>query len=129
MKKTLLFGGRIVMCCMLLALPVLTFAQVADSGVSTNAQETIFLVNPLGETDPRVLLGRLIAGLLSLIGSITVLMFVYAGLLWITAQGDDKKVARGKNIMVWATLGLGVIAAAYVAVNAIISALTTGSAT
>ena len=89
--------------------------------------ETVHLINPLGITDPRALTGRLIAGVLSIIGSITLLMFVYAGVLWITAQGDAKKVQRGKDIMVWATLGLGIIAGAYVAVQAIVNALTGGS--
>ncbi len=90
--------------------------------------ETVYLINPLGQTDPRLLAGRLISGLLSVIGTITLLMIVYAGVLWITAQGEQKKVDRGKHIMVWATLGLGVIAGAYVLVNAIIMAFTTGSA-
>lgn len=89
---------------------------------------TVYLINPLGETDPRMLAGRLISGLLSVIGTITLLMFVYAGVLWITAQGEPKKVQRGKDIMVWATLGLGVIAGAYVLVNALVKAFTTGSA-
>ena len=91
--------------------------------------ETVHLINPLGETDPRVLIGRLIAGVLSVIGSITLLMFVYAGVLWITAQGDAKKVQRGKDIMVWATLGLAVIAGSYVIVNALVTAFATGSVT
>jgi fumarate reductase subunit D len=91
--------------------------------------ETVYLINPLGATDPRELIGRLIAGVLSVIGSLTVLMFVYAGVLWITAQGDHKKVQRGKDIMIWATLGLGVIAGAYVFVQAIVNAFTTGSVT
>lgn len=91
--------------------------------------ETTYLINPLGATDPRELIGRLIAGILSVIGSLTVLMFVYAGVLWITAQGEPKKVQRGKDIMIWATLGLGVIAGAYVFVQAIVNAFTTGSVT
>lgn len=89
--------------------------------------ETVYLINPLGITDPRELTGRIISGILSIIGSLTLLMFVYAGVLWITAQGDAKKVQRGKDIMVWATLGLGVIAGAYVAVQALVNAFTTGS--
>jgi len=89
--------------------------------------DTVYLINPLGVTDPRVLTGRVISGVISIIGSLTLLMFVYAGVLWITAQGDSKKVQRGKDIMVWATLGLGVIAGAYVAVQAIVNAFTKGS--
>lgn len=91
--------------------------------------ETVYLINPLGETDPRLLVGRLISGVLSVIGSLALLMFVYAGVLWITAQGDSKKVQRGKDIMVWATLGLGVIAGSYVLVNALVTAFATGSVT
>lgn len=101
--------------CFLGSLPALAYA------------ETIHLINPLGVTDPRVLTGRIIAGVLSMIGSLTLLMFVYAGVLWITAQGDPKKVQRGKEIMIWATLGLGVIAGAYVAVQALVNAFTKGS--
>lgn len=89
--------------------------------------DTVYLINPLGVTDPRVLTGRIIAGVLSIIGSLTLLMFVYAGVLWITAQGEPKKVQRGKDIMVWATLGLGIIAGAYVAVQALVNAFTKGS--
>lgn len=93
---------------------------------SIASAETVYLINPLGETDPRVLAGRLISGIISVIGTITLLMFVYAGVLWITAQGEPKKVQRGKDIMVWCVLGLAVIAGAYVLVNALIKAFTTG---
>ncbi|NBS68190.1 hypothetical protein EBT31_04655 [bacterium] len=113
MKKHL-FG---LFCGLLIVVPHLVSAQ------------TVHLINPLGETDPRILAGRIISGLLSVIGTITLLMFVYAGVLWITANGEQKKVQRGKDIMVWAVLGLGVIAGAYVIVNAIVNAFTTGSAT
>lgn len=90
--------------------------------------DTVYLMNPLGETDPRVLAGRLISGIISVIGTIAVLMFVYAGVLWITARGEQKQVQRGKDIMVWSVLGLAIIAGAYVLVNALVSAFTTGSA-
>jgi fumarate reductase subunit D len=90
--------------------------------------ETVYLINPLGETDPRVLAGRLISGIISVIGTITLLMFVYAGVLWITAQGETKKVERGKHIMLWCVLGLTMIAGAYVLVNVLIKVFTTGRA-
>lgn len=93
------------------------------------AAQTVHLINPLGETDPRILAGRIISGVLSVIGTLTLLMFVYAGVLWITANGESKKVQRGKDIMTWTVLGLAVIAGAYVLVNAIVNAFTTGSAT
>jgi hypothetical protein len=54
-------------------------------------------------------------------------MFVYGGVLWITSMGDDKKVMKGKQILVWCVAGLAIIAGAYALTNAVISGLTTGS--
>lgn len=97
------------------------------------AAETVTLYNPLaGESgegsDVRILIGRVIRGLLSIIGSIALLMFVYGGVLWLTSAGNSEMIKKGKNILVWAVLGLGVIFSAYAVTNALINALTTGSA-
>lgn len=94
------------------------------------AQDGVTLINPLGDgvTDPRVIVGRVISSLLSIIGTLTLLMFVYGGLMWITSMGNDKMVAKGKLILVWTTAGLAIIAGAYVLSAAVIKALTTGSA-
>lgn len=89
--------------------------------------ETVSILNPLGETDVRVIIGRIISAALSIIGSIALLMFVYGGVLWLTSFGETAKVDKGKKILVWATLGLGMIVASYAVVNAIILGLSTGS--
>lgn len=87
------------------------------------------LVNPISVTDPRLIIGNIIQAILSLVGSLALLMFVYGGVIWITSLGDSKRVEKGKTILTWTVLGLAIIAAAYVLVNAVILGLTTGSAT
>jgi fumarate reductase subunit D len=96
--------------------PQLTFAAVT-------------LVNPIGVTDPRAIIGNLIKAVLSIVGSLALLMFVYGGVIWITSFGEAKRIEKGKTIITWAVLGLAVIASAYVLVNAVIQGLVTGSAT
>lgn len=91
------------------------------------AHAAVSLPNPLGITDVRDIMGRIISAALSISGSIALLMFVYGGILWLTSRGESKQVEKGKAILVWSTLGLGVIFSSYVLVSAIISALTTGS--
>ena len=90
---------------------------------------TVILINPIGVTDPRAIIGNLIKAVLSIVGSLALLMFVYGGVLWITSFGESKRIEKGKTIITWAVLGLAIIAAAYVLVNAVILGLTTGSAT
>ncbi len=87
------------------------------------------LINPISVTDPRLIIGNIIQAILSLVGSLALLMFVYGGVIWITSFGDSKRVEKGKTILTWTVLGLAIIAGAYVLVNAVILGLTTGSAT
>ncbi len=102
-----------------------------SSSSTSKAQKTVKLINPLGAgmTDPRDIIGNVIKGVLSIIGSIALLMFIYGGILWITSMGEPKKIQQGKDIITWCVLGLAIIAGAYVLVDAIINGLTTGNVT
>ncbi len=106
-----------------LALPVTVLAT------DTTTSSTVTLINPLGTTDPRIIVGNIISAVLSIIGSITLLMFIYGGILWITSMGDEKKVMKGKQVLVWTVAGLAIIAGAYVLTYAVINGLTTGTVT
>lgn len=86
------------------------------------------LQNPLGDADPRVLIGRVIYAAISLSGSIALLMFVYGGILWLTAMGRPEAIEKGKKILIWTTLGIVLIFSAYVLTTAVFSAILTGNA-
>ena len=94
-----------------------------------NAAHAGSLINPLGETDVRVLFGRVISAALSIVGSFALLMVVYGGILLMTSRGDTKQITKGKDTLTWAVLGLAIIFASYAIVNALISGITTGSIT
>ncbi len=87
------------------------------------------LINPLGETDVRLIFARVISAALSIVGSIALLMFVYGGVVWLTSRGDTKMIQKGKDTLTWATLGIVIIFASYVIVNALITGITTGIVT
>lgn len=101
------------------------WGQTADPVASTLT--TIELTNPIGETDPRLILGNLVKAIFSIVGSLALLMVVYGGVLWITSRGETKQVQKGKDILTWCFLGLVIMASAYVIINAVITGLTTGS--
>ena len=85
------------------------------------------LTNPLGTTNIRTVIGRLITSLLGVTGSIALLMFVYGGFLWLISAGVPDKVKKGKEVMKWAVLGLVVIVGAYTIVRAVVTALESGT--
>ena len=82
---------------------------------AVNLSFAVDLKNPLGDNmnDPRIFIGRLIKGILGLSGSIALLMFVYGGVVYLTAQGENERIQRAKNTLTWATVGLAVIFGSY----------------
>lgn len=83
--------------------------------------ETVSLSNPLGDNvTPQILIGRVINAVLGIVGSLALLMFIYGGLTWMTAAGNSDKVEKGKNILLWATIGMVVIFSSYSLVKFII---------
>lgn len=82
----------------------------------------------LGETDLTVTVGKLISTFLGLLGVIFLILVIYAGFTWMTAQGDEKAVAKAKNILISAVVGLVVLLSAYAISTFVISQLAEATA-
>jgi len=108
----------IFLLCALILIPAFVFAQ-----------GTAKLTNPLGTSDVPTLIGRVIKAVLGIVGSIALLMFVYGGFLWMTSSGNEQKITKGKNVLVWATIGLAIIFLSYSLVGFVIKGLTGGEST
>lgn len=85
------------------------------------------LTNPLGSSDINVIIGRIISALLGFSGALALLAFIYGGFQWILSQGNPKMIQKGKDTLIWASIGIVVLFTAYALVNALVGAITTGS--
>lgn len=113
-----LFGRAAVMVGVIAAgLMLAVAAQAAGNSA-------IGLPVPLAGIDPQTLIGRVISGLLGVVGSIALVMFMYGGFVWMTAGGSQEKIKSAKGTIVWATIGLIVVFASYAIANFIINAIT-----
>ncbi|HOY56429.1 MAG TPA: pilin [bacterium] len=83
------------------------------------------LQNPLGSvvTIPQIV-SKIIKLIMGLVGIISLVMFIYAGFLWLTAQGKPDAVKKGRDTMLWAVVGLVVIFSSYIILNYIFKILT-----
>src|SRR3989338_6789309 len=110
----------------LLFLAILTPALPALAGPGDPPVTTVKLQNPLenplaktadeklkGQTDMRVLLGNIIKGAMGIVGSLTLLVFVYGGFLWLTSAGKAEQVKKGAMTMLYAVVGLFIIFSSY----------------
>lgn len=58
-------------------------------------------------------ISTIITGILSLAGTVFLVLTVYAGILWMTAQGKEEQVTKAKDIVTQAIIGLAITLAAY----------------
>jgi len=119
----------------LILLLFFTFFSIAVQAQTPNKPEdagdskgTVRLNNPLAtegqpNPTPQLLIGRIISAVLGLVGSLALLMFIYGGFTWMTAAGNSEKVEKGKNIIIWAVIGLAVIFTSYAVVKFVFTSL------
>ena len=123
MKKRIL-----VIALALLMVPC--FFVLADQTGSTNSttpsndSNAVSLTNPLGKTaTPQALIGKVIEAILGVVGSIALLMFIYGGFTWMTSGGNEKNVTKGREIVMWAAIGLIIIFTSYGLIKFVIGSI------
>lgn len=67
----------------------------------------------LSNQDVRFTVGRIINVALGLLGTVVVVIILYAGFEWMTAGGSEDKVADAKKRITYAIIGLAIILSAY----------------
>lgn len=89
------------------------------SGTSQANDPACSLPNPLegSAANPQQLIGKVIVAALGVVGSLALLMFIYGGFVWMTAAGNQEMVTRGRNVLIWATIGLIIIFSSYAIVK------------
>ncbi|MEK7644141.1 MAG: hypothetical protein AAB390_02455, partial [Patescibacteria group bacterium] len=69
--------------------------------------------NALGTTNVSIVVGRAIKAVMGIVGSIALAMFVYSGLMWMTAAGNSEKEDKSKMMLVWSAFGVVAIFGSY----------------
>ncbi len=57
--------------------------------------------------------GTIIKAVLALVGTIFLILTIYAGILWMTAAGNEERVKKATSIITTAVVGLIIVMAAY----------------
>ncbi len=123
----------------LVAAPVLAapsngtqLAQAGDAGTSTpkglKGAETSMKTfsGQAGVTtqgDLTIIAGKVIRGFLGLLGTIFVILIIYAGYLWMTASGNEEQITKAKKMITNAVIGIIIVLLAYTITSFVIGAL------
>jgi len=104
----------LVAACIFTPGPIQAYDFIEDSGLNSTAQGTGHLGIPLFNTaSPLGIIGVIIGVILSLLGVIFLVLIIYGGFLWMTAAGNEDRVAKAKKIIQNSIVGLIIVIAAY----------------
>lgn len=78
---------------------------------------------PLGNISLQGYIGRIIRQALGFVGIIGLIVFVYGGVMYMTAAGNDERIKKAKSTLIWAVLGMIMVFAAYGIVAAVVNVL------
>lgn len=88
-----------------LALPLMTAALTVNEGIGTTLD--------LGTSDLESTVIKIIQWVLGFLGLIAVIMILIGGFQWMTAGGNEEKVASAKKVISAAVIGLIIILLAW----------------
>ncbi len=78
----------------------------------------------LGNTDLTVTILQIVKVLMFVVGIVAVVVIIYAGLQYILATGDQAKITKAKDTIIYAVVGLVVAILAYAIVNFVVGGVT-----
>lgn len=88
----------------------------------TLADDLPSIQDPLGNRDIPILVAAIIKYILGFVGVITLVMFIYGGIIWMTSGGSVERIKKGKDTLVWAVLGIGLVFFSYALVRFVLKA-------
>ncbi|MFA5109654.1 MAG: hypothetical protein WC458_03885 [Patescibacteria group bacterium] len=61
--------------------------------------------------------GQIVGLILSFVGVLFLILMIYAGIMWMTASGNEQQISKAKSLLINAIIGIIVVFAAYAAVS------------
>ena len=107
--------------CLAASQPVFECKPSANAGGGSGGGTQ--LKNPLGTTSVPEIIGKVVRTALGVVGSLALILFIYGGFMWMTAGGSSERVKKGRDILMWSTIGILVIFSSYAILTFIFSAL------
>ncbi len=103
-----------------------TTSEIFDQMNKAGTKAWLIAPGSSGATSMTGIIQYAISAFLGLLGIIFLILIIYSGFNWMTAQGDEEKVTLAKNTLTRAIIGLVIIILAYAITYFVFSSLPGG---
>jgi len=121
MLKTLKRFTPLLVIVITLTISLLFFQKTQAVSINLN------IPTGLGTASVTEIISRIIQIFLGLLGVIALGFILYGGFIWMTAAGNQEKIAKAKKILINAAIGLAIILSAFAIVTFLINAIIEGT--
>ena len=125
MHRTLLTSKAsqlLIIAIVLMAVFCISYLPYKASAQTTAT--TAALENPIGESNPYIIIGKIVNVVLGIVGILALIQFIRAGLSLLTAGGNPEKVKSGWKRMLWTAIGMLVIFSSAILTNFVLNTAT-----
>lgn len=123
LKKT-----AVVAVAAVLVLPVAASAQFGQYDTGGTDYQSVSTDSGMTTSSIGQIMVNIMNWLMMILGIGAIISFVIAGIMYLTAAGDEGKTEKAKNLMVYAIIALVVALVGYVIVNTVVSLTDSGAA-
>lgn len=114
-----------IFACFLLISPLAVRAIDYGGALRGVGDDAGFSENGIPKSDILTTIGTIINVALGLLGVVLLVITIYAGFLWMTAQGNEEQVTKAKGMITNAVIGLIITLAAYSITDFVVQNITT----
>lgn len=118
--------GLAVFACVFQPLSVSAAVNLNDAGSLLNRVSDPEKTG-LSQDNLQTSTGTLIQRALTLVGIIFLVLMIYAGILWMTARGNNEQISSARNTIIAAIIGLVVVVGSYAITSLILQRLAAGA--
>jgi hypothetical protein len=134
-NKLVSFFAVLMLLAVPVAVPVAVYADTVQDGICSGASDLKISTDPAsgncdtnttGSTDKvNATISQVINIFSTIVGVVAVIMIIYGGMRYITSGGDSSKITSAKNTIIYALIGLVVVALAQFIVKFVLNKVTT----
>lgn len=89
-------------------------AAVTDDNYGLGKTANTAFDNNVPVTDePATIIGKIVGSALAFVGILFLILMIYGGIVWMMARGNEQEVAKAKDLIVSAVIGLVIVLSAY----------------
>gem|GEM_PF-840119 len=109
---------KIIVLTLFLLAPMITpvYAAVSQGGWDVNSLKG---ATNLPDRKPEEIMLTVIDWAIVIVGLLCVIIFIYGGFLYLTAQGETDRIETAKKVIIYAVIGVAVSVLGYVAVKTV----------